>query len=933
MDEQNANLVTRPIHRPFFLVNTPDKIGNYLSANYYNVVMGRFSGLSAFLAPAKLVEEVAGTRKTQTVTYDLGKYQQDLAQMEYLPAAVVAAFEKAAKAFCGQAGITEFEKNLRQNFALPDPDLDPQAYRVYGPPNDRRLVILWGTEIRAGSSLRLLPDPSREGQSIVEKLQGRIMTDENKCAEALKVLDLSTHPLARFVATEIRANGKLRELLSCGKRIPADKVRRMKYVPKAELAEFEKAAIAYYNEAHADYVPENPDEKLPSDYEKELRKALRLPSVKADKGSHYYTCAGKLLITPAAPGFYASSLHLVSDGVLGIPAPYAGPQGRMVTDATVHEELSERLFPLKKAIAAGSVAAVVLVGAIIAGTILLDKTPPSLVGQGERGKDYAITTRETGPGMHEDTPGRIRFVWSENIDAASAKAPQSVFLSDSFNSPVELKPENIQVTGNILDINLPEGSRMEYGQKYKVTFRNITDTSIRHNPIRSGDPDMTQTFVFADTVGPKVTAISAEGSDSHKILVRFSEAIDVSTAETARNYEVDGFRVNAASYLPNDHSVILTCERDDPDARRNNRDGFSHKEPFTVRLSSARGGICDVSGNELVEPLLFDSLSFVDTVPPRILNATSTSQLQISLEMAEPVLEAGVKATSFSVEPVKDAPPVTVRFAELMPDGRTIKISTTPMQAQGRYRVSASGLTDVQNNTIPSDSPQSVEFSCNCVEDRTPPTLQKASEGAGNDSVNLTFSEAVMADSLVSSAVSVTTDAVASRTIAVTRLEASGADGRSFIAFLEAKLNPGERVVVTVGGAKDLLGNVQEKTTLAFSTRGAQRALFKDLLPADDDSARITGANTVKLTFYGELDPATAQNPAHYRVDGQNIVTGAKLEDPKERDGVTTQSVILQLSAPARAGQVVEARELNILDQATRKPKGPQQTVKFTVGR
>jgi len=226
-----------------------------------------------------------------------------------------------------------------------------------------------------------------------------------------------------------------------------------------------------------------------------------------------------------------------------------------------------------------------------------------------------------------------------------------------------------------------------------------------------------------------------------------------------------------------------------------------------------------------------------------------------------------------------------------------------------------------------------VEFSCTCVEDRTPPTLQKASEGAGNDSVNLTFSEAVMADSLVSSAVSVTTDAVASRTIAVTRLEASGADGRSFIAFLEAKLNPGERVVVTVGGAKDLLGNVQEKTTLAFSTRGAQRALFKDLLPADDDSARITGANTVKLTFYGELDPATAQNPAHYRVDGQNIVTGAKLEDPKERDGVTTQSVILQLSAPARAGQVVEARELNILDQATRKPKGPQQTVKFTVGR
>ena len=57
--------------------------------------------------------------------------------------------------------LTPTSKQLIEEFRLPDPDCEPEMYRLYGYPWNRKLLVLWGCERHAGSSLPPLEAVSR----------------------------------------------------------------------------------------------------------------------------------------------------------------------------------------------------------------------------------------------------------------------------------------------------------------------------------------------------------------------------------------------------------------------------------------------------------------------------------------------------------------------------------------------------------------------------------------------------------------------------------------------------------------------------------------------------------------------------------------------------------------------------------------------------
>jgi PKD domain len=84
-----------------------------------------------------------------------------------VPITELEAFEEAVRAFLQKAdaeGTAPRAKEIIAHLRLPDPDLETDMYRLYGPPWNRRLLALWGCERRQASSLPLLEAVKKLGR-------------------------------------------------------------------------------------------------------------------------------------------------------------------------------------------------------------------------------------------------------------------------------------------------------------------------------------------------------------------------------------------------------------------------------------------------------------------------------------------------------------------------------------------------------------------------------------------------------------------------------------------------------------------------------------------------------------------------------------------------------------------------------------------------
>ncbi|MFA5256901.1 MAG: Ig-like domain-containing protein [Opitutales bacterium] len=889
MDESTLqSRFKRSIRRPFFLLTTPDRNGSYFQKENYRVLMSRREKIAAFLAPASMGEGGADARgrAVQEVTYDLAEFGQNIEQMESLPAAVVEAFADAARAFCeGNERSVDHELKLRRGFRLPDPELDPQAYYVYGPTEDRRLVILWGTEIKQDSSLPLCRDSDYVGLTIVDKLRARVMGPASMRAQALKLLDRSTHPLARFIAGEVRGgDGKLRELVSTGKRIPLSKAKRMKYLPKAEIAAFEAAARQYYEEAH-------PDAEGLSAYEKELRASMRLPDLHRSPLA-YYRCGGKLLVACSPKDDYDSCLCLTSDSVLGLPVEGEDSAGRRIVPPTVLGQLEERATPVKLYASVGVVSALLLVGLVTVGIAMLDHKPPELQGS-------PLTTEQISATTHRDTPGRIRLVWSEDIDPKSVEpsalpgALKTFYLIDEDGRPIDIA--KVQLNKNVIDLYLPEERQMLDGRRYKLEISNIADTSMNHNVIKSGTRVEVE---YNDTVAPVVSTISAEGSDSRKLRLEFNEPLEKFGAENAGNYQVEDFSVIKAEYQADTNSVILTCEKRNPNVVDK---GFADGGMYRITVAN---GITDASvKRNRPDASVTKSFKYVDTVPPRLVDAKATSQTEINAVFSEPVKVAGVSTSAFRILQGEDV--LEVDSAELLADNLTVKLGCAPLFNGKEYILEARGISDAKDNAIPEEMPSTDSFRFDGREDKSPPEIVSADfikdDAAGSKTnIRVVFNESIDKACAVPANFEVVSF---TGSVPVADVQASGLKNNEFVIVLGIPAGNGDNLFIRASNIADRLGNKALLLKSAqFMPRGTSPMLPQDLSPT---GCKINAPDSVTLLFNENLDPDSAKDSKHY------FYSGSARVDAVSFDPNTPNRVVLHLSSPvAEAGQTVTAHSL-----------------------
>jgi hypothetical protein len=904
MDEtpSNPSIVKRPIRRPFFLVHTPDRLGDYLQKDTQRIVASKREKLSSFLAPAQLTESGTDNRgkPIYEITYDLSAHQEDITQMEYLPQAVVTALEEAAKAFCSAGDrVTDYELKLRQGFRLPDPDLDPQAYHVYGPIENRQLIILWGAEVKADSSLPLVKIPGYTGPTIIDKLKARIMGASAMRQEALKLLDRSNLPLARFIATPVHSgDGKIREVICNGKRIPATSLKRMKHLPKAEIEAFAQAARLYYEGAY-------PDAQGISAYEKELRTAMRVPSL-ALKPNAYFRSGKRLVILASPEDNYDECVSLTTDSILGIPAPRTDEEGRSIPRPTTSEQLESRATPVKLYLTMAAAGFVVVAGAAAIGIALLDTTPPAIARNSREDslllgrEDAIITTKPTGPATHADTPENIRIVWDGRIDKGSIRqstepdAENTFTLSDEDGRPVPIAKVTLTSDDTITDLTL--GTQMKDGKTYKVEIHGLADTSLRHNAITQ----LAKTFQYRDTVPPTALETNAEGADSRKLSVRFDEALEKESAENRYNYKIDGFNIVDAVYNPDTTSVTLTCERQNATGIDK---GFVNKGRYTL---SIQRDIKDASVNRNSRKDPYD-LNFVyeDSIPPVIGKVTAPSQMDVDVVFAEPLKAETVAATAFTISIVKTKPDdgdevPQVVTATLGADKYTVRLTTSPLHNGIKYQVSAVGIQDLQGNAITAEKPSTATFFFDGREDTTPPAIMSL-RAQDDTHVEITFGKPVRTTSVRPAAFEVISD-MRDNPIPVTDAQVSGSNPSKVVLTLNVQPVEGERIYIIAKKITDRLGNVAEllKST-QFTLKNNPRA-FSDL---GARGSKIVSRDTIELVFTEKLDATAAGLPRHYYYSGNATV------DSVAFDPASPERVRIHLSAPdAQPGAAVIASGL-----------------------
>jgi hypothetical protein len=889
----SASPVTRrDLKSPYFLLRTPDGIDSYFTSENLPIVQSPKEPLSRFLAPARLVE--SGTLRS--IAYDFDAVPLDAARrMEFLPQSEIDAFAEAVGAFYDKAHaatprIVPHEKRLRAHFRLPDPDLESDAYWVYGPAHDRRLLILWGCEFRAGTSLPLAPDAELKisaGRTVLDKLQARVMSWETRQREAFKLALDPAEPISRFLARPaVDSDGQPVGVVVGGQTIPEKKLKPLKRLRTAECAAFEKAAARFYDKAKAQTAGVTA-------YEKELRRAFRLPD--PDKQPRAFRMHGKSLIVvvdgkETLDGTLPLVDHPALPPVSGAPAPAAAAaEGAVVVAAsskakpTVAAKL--RLRAVSSKLVYGLAAAAVLVlliGGLATRQILRDRIPPKVV----ESADYPATL--------DANTVVVRF--SKALSAASVQAKPA---GPGATAPFIFGNNEATVESAALDSHDPskvvlKTSTLVDGKSYRLTIDGVVD--------RSGHKLAAATsveFKYLDTVAPAIDLVSA-GENANNLVLIFSKPVAEASAARGSNYTILTLESGgegapqkiAAGHLDpedkNGRTVILEATKD-----------FVGNQPY--RLDSI-AGVTDtsVSKNPVALPAKGLEFTYRDLLPPRIKGVSASGRkLELTVEFSKPVDPvAAVDVTNYAASaPDKTALHFVSGAAKLDDSGRLLTLRIEPVRLfAGRGRLTATNIADRAGNKPAKPLESAFEFAD--AIDHSPLTITDHDRRGAQ--VTLTFNRALDPVELADRSKYRILDSSQGPTdIAVTEARRVPEDPAKVLLILSKAPASGSQLLITATDVTDLFGYKQSGPV-------QRRMVVSGIGTASEQVLAWLGqpelkGNTVTLTIKEEVARRTAENPANYEFTPDTVRADRVKDCHVETDaksGTRRTIVTLVLRAP-----------------------------------
>ena len=894
----------RDLRSPYFIFRTLDGTGTYFTAENLPIVLSPKEPLSRFLAPARVVE----TGGVRSITYDLAAIPLDTARpMEFLPQSEIDAFAEAVRAFYDKAHeaaqrIVPYEKRLRAHFRLPDPELEADAYWVYGPAHDRRLLILWGCELKAGTSLPLAPDEELKipaGRTILDRLQAHVMSWETRQREAFKMALNSAEPLARFLARPaLDPSGRFVGVALQGQTIPAKKLKPLRRVWPGECVAFDKAASRFYDKARTEAADVTA-------YEKEIRRAFRLPDPDQLPGS-YFVRGKSLVILVDGRETQKNTLPLTRHPAIAPEAPPASPALGDVAvivaspgGDTVAAKLSARkLSPwLKPALAAAAIF-VLAIGGLLVARAVIDRTPPKLIN----------FDKNQNVGLPGDTQVIVRF--SKAIDPASVKtdAKEASFRFGDDKAMVQGQPEVDAKNPATVKITT---SKLVDGERYELVVRGLADMA--GNKLPATAPI---TFDFFDTAPPVLTKVSG-GPNKNQVTLIFSKTLKPETVTPVSHYSVttsDGadIRIRQASLDPTDKDgtrIILEAEKD-----------FSDGLPYRIASIS---GVKDTKkqGNFVELPPKGFDFEFADIMPPQILSvAGSAGRLEITLTFSKPVnKDAGIaeNVSNYTVTaPDKShlaLVPGSARFNE-QGNVLTLRFADSDRLAAGRYQIAAKNVRDAKGNVI-DETPVQFEFSD--MGDRSPLTITAAGKVIGNQ-LKIEFNRVLQrADANDRTRFQLYDDRQRPlRDLTIAQAQRVPENPTQVLLTFSKDPSPGTLVVVSAADVTDIFGTKQEqpvRLARPVAVVGVPMATSAQVL--EWIGRPMLKDNTVTLTIKEEVARPTAMNLANYDFGPDPVqvdrVSNVRVEtNPKSGTRHTIITLVLRSPLLSPAGVKLAVHDL-----------------------
>ncbi len=897
----------RDLKSPYFLLRTPDGLGSYFTGENLPIVQSSQEPLARFLAPARIVE--SGTLRS--IVYDFDAIPLDTAQrMEFLPQSEIDAFAEAVRAFFDKAHaatprIVPHEKRLRAHFRLPDPDLEPEAYWVYGPAHDRRLLILWGGEFKAGTSLPLAPDAELKisaGRTVLDRLQARVMSWEIRQREAFKLALNPAEPIARFLARPaVDTAGQPAGLFFGGQTVPEKKFKPLKRILTSECAAFEKAAGRYYDKAR----PETADTTA---YEKELRRAFRLPD--PDKRPQAFRLQGKsLVIVVDGQETRDNTLPMVDHPALpAAPAPAAAPTAGPVVVAagakagpTVAAKL--RLRTVSSSLVYGLAAAAVIVlavGALALWKYLPDRTPPKVM----ESADF--------PAAVDASTVVVRF--SEPLSAASVQVkPAAGPAAPALPAPFIFGNNEATVESAALDAKDPskvvlKTSPLIDGKTYRLTISGVADRAGNKLPAATSVE-----FKYLDTTVPGIELVSA-GDNANNLVLVFSKPVAEATAARGSSYVIFALesgsegaaqKITAGHLDPEDktgRTVILEAARD-----------FVGNQPY--RFDSI-AGVTDrsISKNPVALPAKGLDFTYRDLLPPRIKGVTASGRkLELTIEFNKPVDAATAEnvANYTATTPDKTALPFVKGAAKLDESGRLLTLRLEPLRlSTGRNLLTVANVADRAGNKTAKPLEYGFEFAD--AADRSP--LALTGHEQRGPQLTLTFNRALDPADLADRTKYRILDSD-QRPTDLTVVEARRVpENPAKVLLILSKAPPsGSQLLASATGVADIFGNkatepVQRRLTISGVGTASEQVLAWIGRPA------VKG-NTVTLTIKEEVARRTAENLLNYEFTPDTVQADRLREFRVETDplsGTRRTVITLVLRAPLLSPEGVKLAVHNL---------------------
>ncbi len=856
----------RELRNPYFLLRTPDGLGSYLSRNNYRLLKAPNEPLAAFLADARLNEE----SRPAVLEYDLSSIDlETLEPMEFLPGSLIESFSAAAEQFVNQlkgrdGRVSDHVRRIWEGFRLPDPDIEKDAYWVYGPANNRQLLILWGCEFRQGASLPLTAEHAEHaGGSLLEKLRGRRPSWSSNQAAALQLIREQGLPLSRFLGElERDETGEPAQIIMGGKAVKVKDAKPMGHLSKDEVEAFKDEARELCRKARGDELGE---------YANELIKAFRLP----DPESHpnlYFQVKGQMVVALDGPLDEATSLHPIADPQLGIPEKEKG-----ITPPTIADRLEKRTERSKMPIYIAAMVALLLIAAAGAWYFLFfDSKPP-----------------EVTEVIARDDPTKVRVVFNEPVDEDSIDIEDEE--EPSFRVQLDEGPfvDILDFAVSDEEANVVVLTVEPLAEKeYQIIAQGVKDSS--GNAMVEA---LELEFEYRDTIPPEVAFISAHESDSKALVIGFTKELDEGSVRPGA-FKLPGFNPEGAELSEDRKVVRVTFD-----------ERFENGRDYTLTVD----GVSDATEerNEIADDTE-EIFTYLDTLPPVLDRASADrSQIVVRAFFNEPLDEAtSVNPLSYKVVALDVngavSEEIDVTSARLLGDDKTVEMYTSTALKPGiNYQLQ---FTNIRDRAEPANTAEEgmAGFVFQGREDRTPPqiaSLEMKVEG-GEQFVAVEFEEPVEEEG----ALQPSNYSIPTHPVSVTSVEPTGNPAR-FVLRLSETLPEAATVRVQVIGVTDLIGN-----TLAADRPAAEDFLVPGLGNKATD-LQITGqvqvssdGQTLRVSFNEDLVAGPASITTNFRLSGGNRIASAALDPAAPNTVVITLDPGTPLSRGAHRLQVSNQR-------------------------